>query len=549
MAEAEIARLEAVEKSANERIANLTLIMKVLQRTQNGKRSERLRLEVNDEQVSFAFEEVETGLSAIRSELDRAAKDKPKRAPRPRKGFAAHLERIEEVIEPEIPAGCEGLAKVLIGEDRSERLDVVPPKFRVIVTRRPKYAFRGSDGVVQALAPAHIIEGGLPTERLLAYIAVSKYADGLPLYRQEAIYLRDGVEISRSLMAQWMGHLGFELQMLADYILERVKEGERIFADETTLPTLAPGSGKTTKAWLWAYARDDRPYGGTSPPMVAYRFENSRGADCVTRHLSGFTGILQVDGYSAYTNLAKTRAKTGSNETVQLAGCWAHLRRKFYDLHISGVSQAATDTVLAMTELWRIEDEVRGKDADSRAARHQEKSSTTVASLFELWEKELGKVSGKSKTAEAIRYALTRREALERFLTDGRIEIDSNIVERAIRPQTITRKNSLFAGSEGGGRTWATVATLLQTCLCRARHNAVYADRRTMPSTCSNIPFETRFSRRFRWRFVVGTRHSSHAQRAFRNSRSRSLGRNRSALARSYGFSFASADSFSSRCA
>ncbi|MDE4618732.1 IS66 family transposase [Sinorhizobium meliloti] len=464
VAEAEIARLEAVEKSANERIANLTLIMKVLQRTQNGKRSERLRLGVNDEQVSFAFEEVETGLSAIRSELDRAAKDKPKRAPRPRKGFAAHLERIEEVIEPEIPAGCEGLAKVLIGEDRSERLDVVPPKFRVIVTRRPKYAFRGSDGVVQALAPAHIIEGGLPTERLLAYIAVSKYADGLPLYRQEAIYLRDGVEISRSLMAQWMGHLGFELQMLADYILERVKESERIFADETTLPTLAPGSGKTTKAWLWAYTRDDRPYGGTSPPMVAYRFEDSRGADCVTRHLSGFTGILQVDGYSAYTNLAKTRAKTGSNETVQLAGCWAHLRRKFYDLHISGVSQAATDTVLAMTELWRIEDEVRGKDADSRAARRQEKSSTTVASLFELWEKELGKVSGKSKTAEAIRYALTRREALERFLTDGRIEIDSNIVERAIRPQTITRKNSLFAGSEGGGRTWATVATLLQTC-------------------------------------------------------------------------------------
>ncbi|WP_234841148.1 IS66 family transposase, partial [Sinorhizobium meliloti] len=505
VAEAEIARLEAVEKSANERIANLTLIMKVLQRTQNGKRSERLRLGVNDEQVSFAFEEVETGLSAIRSELDRAAKDKPKRAPRPRKGFAAHLERIEEVIEPEIPAGCEGLAKVLIGEDRSERLDVVPPKFRVIVTRRPKYAFRGSEGVVQALAPAHIIEGGLPTERLLAYIAVSKYADGLPLYRQEAIYLRDGVEISRSLMAQWMGDLGFELQMLADYILERVKEGERIFADETTLPTLAPGSGKTTKAWLWAYARDDRPYGGTSPPMVAYRFEDSRGADCVTRHLSGFTGILQVDGYSAYTNLAKTRAKTGSNETVQLAGCWAHLRRKFYDLHISGVSQAATDTVLAMTELWRIEDEVRGKDADSRAARRQEKSSTTVASLFELWEKELGKVSGKSKTAEAIRYALTRREALERFLTDGRIEIDSNIVERAIRPQTITRKNSLFAGSEGGGRTWATVATLLQTALCRARHNAVYADRRTMPSTCSNIPFETRFSRRFRWRFVVGT--------------------------------------------
>lgn len=463
-AAAEVARLKAVEKSANERIANLTSILKVLQRTQYGKRSERLRLAVNDEQVSFAFEEVETGLSAIQSELDRAAGDKPKRAPRARKGFAAHLERIEEVIEPEIPADCEGLEKVLIGEDRSERLDVVPPKFRVIVTRRPKYAFRGRDGVVQALAPAHIIESGLPTERLLAYIAVSKYADGLPLYRQEAIYLRDGVEVSRSLMAQWMGHLGFELQMLADYILERVKEGERVFADETTLPTLAPGSGRTTKAWLWAYARDDRPFGGSSPPMVAYRFEDSRGADCVARHLAGFSGILQVDGYSAYTNLAKARVKTGSNETIQLAGCWAHLRRKFYDLHVSGVSQAATDSIIAMSELWRLEDEVRGKDAGSRAARRQEKSSAIVASLFELWEKELGKVPGKSKTAEAIRYALTRREALERFLTDGRTEIDSNIVERAIRPQTITRKNSLFAGSEGGGRTWATVATLLQTC-------------------------------------------------------------------------------------
>lgn len=462
-AEAEIARLEAVEKSANERITNLTSILKVLQRTQHGTRSERLRLGVNDEQVSFAFEEVETGLSAIQSELDHAAKDKPKRAPRPRKGFAVHLERIEEVIEPEIPAGCKGLEKVLIGEDRSERLDVVPPKFRVIVTRRPKYAFRGHDGVLQALAPAHIIESGLPTERLLAYIAVSKYADGLPLYRQEAIYLRDGVEISRSVMAQWMGHLGFELQICADYILERVKEGERVFADETTLPTLAPGSGKTTKAWLWAYARDDRPYGGTSPPMVAYRFEDSRGADCVARHLSGFSGILQVDGYSAYTSLAKTRAKAGSNETIQLAGCWAHLRRKFYDLHISGVSKAATDTIIAMTELWQIEDEARGRDADSRSTLRQEKSATIVSGLFDLWEKELGKVSGKSKTAEAIRYALTRREALERFLTDGRVEIDSNIVERAIRPQTITRKNSLFAGSEGGGRTWATVATLLQT--------------------------------------------------------------------------------------
>ena len=250
------------------------------------------------------FDEIKTGMAAIEAELESTVQDKPKRAPRPRKGFAAHLERVE-IVTPEIPAGCEGLEKVLIGEDVSERLDVMPAKFRVIVTRRPKYAYRNRDGVIQAPAPPHIIESGIPTEALLAQIAVSKYADGLPLYRQEAIYARDQVELDRSLMAQWMGKVGFELQPLADYVLERIKQGERIFADETTLPTLAPGSGKTLKAWLWAYARDDRPFGGAGPPMVAYRFEDSRSGDCVARHLAGFSGLLQVDGYAAYNRLAK----------------------------------------------------------------------------------------------------------------------------------------------------------------------------------------------------------------------------------------------------
>ena len=185
------------------------------------------------------------GLAAIQAELDKR-KTKPERSrpPRPRKAFADHLERVEVVIEPEVPAGCEGLEKVRIGEDVSERLDVTPAKFRVIVTRRPKYAYRGRDGVIQAPAPAHLIEAGIATEALLAQIAVAKYADGLPLYRQEAIYARDGVELDRSLMAQWMGRVGFELEPVADAILARIKEGERIFADETTLPTLVAGIGQ-----------------------------------------------------------------------------------------------------------------------------------------------------------------------------------------------------------------------------------------------------------------------------------------------------------------
>jgi transposase len=307
--EARTSHLQAANKTADERIATLTAIVRMLERSRYGTRSERLRGDaLSDEQHAFVFDEIKTGMAAIEAELESAAQDKPKRAPRPRKGFAAHLERVEIVIEPEIPPGCEELEKVLIGEDVSERLDVMPVKFRVIVTRRPKYAYRNRDGVVQAPASPHIIESGIPTEALLAQIAVSKYADGLPLYRQEAIYARDQVELDRSLMAQWMGKVGFELQPLADYVLERIKQGERIFADETTLPTLAPGSGKTLKAWLWAYARDDRPFGGAGPPMVAYRFEDSRSGDCVARHLAGFGGLLQVDGYAATTGSPKAPA-------------------------------------------------------------------------------------------------------------------------------------------------------------------------------------------------------------------------------------------------
>ncbi len=459
---AQIAELKAINATADERIARLTSILKMLERARYGKRSEQLRIPpLDDEQYAFVFEEIETGLADIQAGLEKArGASGAKRAPRPRKGFPPHLERIEQVIEPEDQPGHEGQEKLLIGEDVSERLDVIPAKFRIIVTRRPKYAWRGEDGVIQAPAPAHIIEAGIPTEALLAQIAVSKYADGLPLYRQQAIYARDKVELDRSLMAQWMGKLGFELGPLANYVLSRIKQGERIFADETTLPTLAPGSGKVKTAWLWAYARDDRPFGGSGPPMVAYRFEDSRSGDCVARHLEGYRGILQVDGYAAYNRLGRTDR---ANQAVTLAGCWAHVRRKFYELHVNESARLATRTVEAMVPLWAVEDAVRGQDAQIRGNLRREQSAPIVAELFALWEHELSRISGKSKLAEAIRYALSRREALTHFLADGRIEIDSNIVERAIRPQTITRKNALFAGSDGGGRTWATLATLLTT--------------------------------------------------------------------------------------
>jgi transposase len=436
--ENQVADLKTLNASAEERIARLTSILKALERSRFGRRSEKLGSKtLDDEQGAFVFDEIETGIAAAEAELEqRRGAGHIKRAARPRKGFAGHLERVEIVIEPDDLLEHAGKQKILIGEDVSERLDVTPAKFRVIVTRRPKYAFKDDDGIIQAPAPAHIIESGIPTEALLALIAVSKYADGLPLYRQHAIYARDLVELDRALMAQWMGKLGFELEILAEYILMKIKKAERIFADETTLPTLAPGSGSAKTAYLWAYARDDRPFGGNGPPMVAYRFEDSRSGDCVLRHLDGYRGILQVDGYAAYTRLARPDR---GNDAVTLAGCWSHVRRRFYELHISDSAKVATTTIEHMAGLWDIESRVRGKVPEERRAARQEMSVGIVADLFKLWQETLPRISGKSKLAEAIRYAVSRRPTLERFLTDGRIEIDSNIVERAIRPQTTRR--------------------------------------------------------------------------------------------------------------
>jgi transposase len=458
-ARAEAAQLRAVNADAELRIERLHALLKTLERARYGRRSEAL----DPGQHEFAFEEIHTGLGAIEATLDAAVKTPQPRAPRPRKKLPSHLERVEVVIEPEMATcrACGSAERVKIGEDVSERLDVVPARFRVIVTRRPRYACAACrDGVAQAPAPPHLIEAGIATEGLLAQIAVAKYADGLPLYRQEAIYARDEIELPRNLMAGWMGRIGFHLEPLADRVLHHIRRGERIFADETTLPTLDPGAGKAKIAWLWTYARDDRSFGGTGPPMVAYRFEDSRGGQCPAQHLAGFAGLLQSDGYAAYQRLADAHRAGGP---VTLAACWAHLRRYFYELHVAGLSTTATWTVERMTALWRVEAEVRGCKPEIRLAARRATSAAIVAELFERWDAELRHIPRKSKLAEAIRYGIRRRAAFERFLHDGRIDIDNNTVERAIRPQTITRKNSLFAGSDGGGRTWSILATLLAT--------------------------------------------------------------------------------------
>jgi transposase len=344
-----------------------------------------------------------------------------------------------------------------IGEDVAERLDMVPAQFRVIVTRRPKYACRTCEGtVVQAPAPAHVVEGGLPTEALIAQVAVSKYADHCPLYRQAGIYARQGIDLDRATLADWVGRAAWYLAPLHAALRADLNASEKLFADETTAPVLDPGRGRTKTGQFWAYARDDRPWGGTSPPAVAYIYAPDRTKARPREHLAGFRGVLQVDGYAAYGALAET----GS---ITLALCWAHTRRKFFEIAAVGPAPIAEEALRRIASLYKIEADIRGHAPEVRAASRKERSKPIIEA-FEPWLRaQLDTVSGKSPTAKAIRYALSHWAGLIRFIDDGRVELDTNTVERAIRPQALTRKNALFAGSDGGAQHWACLASLIET--------------------------------------------------------------------------------------
>ena len=345
-----------------------------------------------------------------------------------------------------------------IGEDVAERLDIIPAQLRVLVTRRPKYACRAcEEGVVQAPAPARLIEGGLPTEATVAHVIVGKYADHLPLYRQAQIYARQGVQLDRSTLADWIGRAAWLLGPVHTRLLERLKASDKLFADETTAPVLDPGRGRTKTGQLWAYARDDRPWGGPEPPGVAYVYAPDRKAERPMAHLSGFKGVLQVDGYAGYRPLAE-------KGDVRLAFCWAHVRRRFYELAATGPAPIASEALQHIGELYAVEADIRGRPADKRRAERQARSRLVIEELEPWLRAKLETISQKGKLAEAIRYALSRWEGLSRFLDDGRVELDSNVVERAIRPLALSRKNALFAGSDTGGEHWAVLASLVETC-------------------------------------------------------------------------------------
>ena len=437
----------------------LRAIIIALQRHRFGRRSERL----DPDQLALALEDLEQSLAAAEAQEERAAPQEQSRLLRRRKinrgALPAHLPRIEVVVDvADRTCPCCAGALHRIGEDVAERLDVIPLQFRVLVIRRPKYACRTCPGtVVQAPAPPRLIEGGLPTEALVAHVIVAKYADHCPLYRQAQIYARQGIDLDRSTLADWTGRGAWWLRPLHARLLDDLRASPKLFADETTAPVLDPGRGRTKTGQLWAYARDDRPWGGPAPPAVAYVYAPDRKAARPAAHLEGFRGVLQVDGYAGYRALAESGQ-------VQLAFCWSHVRRPFYEIAASGDAPIATEALKRIAELYAIEAEIRGRSADKRRIVRQGRTRPLVEALKTWMEGKLGVVSQKGKIAAAFRYALSRWVGLSRFLDDGHIEIDSNVVERAIRPLALNRKNALFAGSDGGGEHWAIHASLIETC-------------------------------------------------------------------------------------
>ncbi len=419
------------------------------------------KLSSNDRQL--AFEDLEGAVSEVEAAIEPSVPVSPpagrRRARRNIGQLPKHLERIERIIEPDstaCPCGCGEMVR--IGEDRSERLDIEPATLRVIVTVRPKYACRTCEqGVVQAAAPAHLIEGGLPTEGTLAQVLVSKYADHLPLYRQSQLYARLGVTLHRSTLAGWVGKASFHLRPVVDRLAWHLKRSGHLFMDETRAPVLDPGRGKTKTGYLWALARDERPWSGSDPPGVVFFYAPGRGGRHAEGFLTGFEGKLHVDGYAGYNVVAVP------GKGVVRCFCWAHVRRKLCEIQDSHRSEVAADGLRRIAAMYAVEKEIRGEPPEVRLAVRQARTAPLVED-FGVWlRRQRARVSPKSRLGEKLAYIGNHWEGLQVFLTDGRVEMDNNVVENAIRPLALNRKNALFAGHDEGGAAWARIATLIET--------------------------------------------------------------------------------------
>lgn len=436
---------------AQAEIERLRLIVQKLQRSQFGRRAERL----DDDQLQLGFEDLNADIARVEATLSATAKTS--RSKTERLSLPAHLPREDTRLDLEHQAcPCCGGELHAIGETVSEMLDHVPARLRVIRICRPRYGCRACGTIHQAPAPERPIAKGLASPALLAHVLIAKYCDHLPLYRQSQIFARHGVELDRSTLANWVGGACWWLEPLQARLAEHVFASQKLFADDTPLPVLDPGRCRTKTGRLWVYVRDDRPWSGADPPAAVYFYSPDRRAERPASHLAKFKGIVQVDGYPGFDRL-----REGGD--IQLAACWAHARRKFYEVQQATDSPIAAEALRRIAELYAIEATIRGETADARRNVRQVRSLPLVAAMKAWLETQLTHIPPRGGLADAIRYALTRWSDLSRFLDDGRIELDTNTVERAIRPITLGRKNHLFAGSDRGAARWATVCSLITT--------------------------------------------------------------------------------------
>ncbi|MBZ9742243.1 IS66 family transposase [Mesorhizobium sp. CO1-1-4] len=445
--------MAAAVESRESEIERLRAIIKKLQRAQFGRRSERL----DPDQFELALEDVESDIERVR-ERHSVPPAEPEKALPKRTSLPDHLPRVEQLIDIDSPI-CRHCGGALhgIGESVSEMLDYVPARFRVLRIMRPKYACRTCNSIAQAPAPERVLARGLATPALIAQVLTAKYCDHTPLYRQAQIYARHGMDLDRSTLAGWVGGACWWLEALHERLMKDVLAADHLFADDTPVPVLDPGRGRTKTGRLWVYTRDQRGWGGGAAPAAVYLFEPDRKAERPIAHLEHFKGVLHVDGYVGFEKLA-------ARDDVTLAACWAHTRRNFYEVATSTGSPIAQEALRRIGDLYAVEKEVRGQSPPHRLAARRRRSRPIVQQL-RLWlDAQLPLLPERSTLADAIRYAIVRWPALTRFLDDGRVELDTNPVERAIRPVVLGRKNHLFAGSDGGGHRWALLCSLIETC-------------------------------------------------------------------------------------
>jgi transposase len=442
--------LVSLVKSQALRIAKLEHQLAGLRRHRFGSTSEgldQLQLRLEDEEIAAAQADKVVPPSGRTA----TPKGVPKRMPLP-----THLPRQETVLSPgNVCAECGGTLKPL-GEDVTEELDYVPGRFVVNRIVRPRLACRGCEVICQTPLPSRPIERGRPGPGLLARVLVAKYGDHLPLYRQSQIFEREGIDLDRSTLADWVGKATALLEPLADAIGRHVLGGSAVFADDTPIKLQAPGTGKTRTARIWAYVRDERPWHGPAPPAAHYQFTVDRKGEHPANHLAGYQGWMHADGYSGFNELYRSGG-------VREVACLAHIRRKFVDVFQSEGSVIAEEAIKRIAGLYAVEKNGRGRLPDDRVWLRQAAAKPIVDDLESWLQAQLPRISSKSELAKAIRYALVRMRKLRPYLEHGCLEADNNCAERALKPVALGRKNFLFVGSEGGGRSAAIAYTLLES--------------------------------------------------------------------------------------